>query len=122
MFLVVQTGEHVSQAKVFTAHAVPEGLSRCGNLTNALKLLANKQEDGDGIIQNIVTSLGEVSRKGLTEGLRNLIQVDNHRALEVGHQREGWRSFKVRRPKGEEGYPEVPVKESPDELTLREER
>ena len=37
-----------------------------GNLINALKLLANQQEDGT--IQSIVTSLCEVSRKGLTEG------------------------------------------------------
>ena len=56
------------------------------------------------LIQNIVANLCEVSRKGLTESLRNFIQVDNHRALEVGHRREGLRSFKVRRPKGEEGY------------------
>ena len=40
---------------------------------------------------------------GLTEGLRNFTQVDNHRALEIGHLREGLRSFKVRRPIGEEG-------------------
>ena len=29
--------------------------------------------------------------------------------------------FKVRRPKGSEGYPEVTVRESSDELTLRAE-
>ena len=92
--LVVQTGESVNQAKVFKAHAVPWGL--CGNLINALKLLANQQEDGDGFIQNIVTNLCEVSTKCLTEGLRNFIQVDNHRALEVGHLRESLGSFKVR--------------------------
>ena len=109
----------VVQAKVFKAHAVPQGLR--GNLINALKLLANQQEDGDGLIHNIVTNLCEVSRKGLTEGLRNFILVDSHRALEAGHLWEGMRSFKVRRPKGEEGYPEVPVRESPDELTLRAE-
>ena len=40
---------------------------------------------------------------GLTEGLRNFTQVDNHRALEIGHLREGLWSFKVRRPIGEEG-------------------
>ena len=34
-----------------------------------------------GLIQNIVRNLGEASRKGLTEVLRNFIQVDNHRAL-----------------------------------------
>ena len=59
--LVVQTGESVNQAKVFKAHAVPQGL--CGNLIDALKLLANQQEDGDGLTQNIVTNLGEESRK-----------------------------------------------------------
>ena len=49
--LVVQTGESFEQAKVFKAHAVPQGLS--ANLVNALKL-ANQQEDGDGFLQNIV--------------------------------------------------------------------
>ena len=43
--LVVQTSESASQAKVFKAHAVPQGL--CDNLINALKLLANQQKDGD---------------------------------------------------------------------------
>ena len=101
---MVQTGKTVNQAKVFKAHAVPPGL--CGNLINALTLLENQQEDGDGLVQNIVANLGEVGRKGPAEGLRNFIQVDNHRALEVGHLREGLRSFKVRRLKGEELYPE----------------
>ena len=68
-------------------NAVPQG--PCGNLINALTLLANQQEGGDGLIQNIVTNLCEVSRKGLTESLRNFMQVDS--------------PFKVRRPKGEEG-------------------
>ena len=118
--LVVQKGESVNQAKVFRAHAVPQGL--CGSLINALKLLANQEEDGDGlIIQNIVTNLGEGNRKGLTNGLRDFIKIDNHRALEVGYLNEGLGKFKVRRPKGSEGYPEVTVRESPDELTLRAE-
>ena len=67
---MVRTGESVNQAKVFKTHATPQGL--CANLINALKLLANQQEDGDGLIQNIVTNLGEGSRKGLTEGLRKI--------------------------------------------------
>ena len=117
--LVVQTGESVNQAKVFKAQAVPQGL--CGNLINALKLPANQQEDGDGFIQNIVTTLGEGSRKGLTNGLRNFIPVDNHRALQVGHLNEGMGKYNVRRPKGSAGCPKVTVRESPDELTLRAE-
>ena len=68
--LVVQTGESVNQAKVFRAHAVPQGFWR--NLINALKLLANQQEDGDGFTQNIVTNLGEGSRKGPHEWAERL--------------------------------------------------
>ena len=45
--LVAQTGENMNQAKVLKAHPVPQGL--CGHLTNALKLLVNQQEDGDGL-------------------------------------------------------------------------
>ena len=52
---MVKTCESVNQAKIFRAHAVPQGLY--GNLINALKLLANQQEDGDGLILNIVTNL-----------------------------------------------------------------
>ena len=80
--MVVQRGESINQAKVFKAHAVPQGL--CGNLIIALMLLANQQEDGDGFTQNIVTNLGKESRKGPTD-LREFIKVDNERALEVGY-------------------------------------
>ena len=67
-------------------------------------LLANQQEDGDGLKQNIVRNLGKGSRKGLTEGFREVIKIDNERALEVP-----------------EGCSEVTVRESPDELTRRAE-
>ena len=95
--LVVQTGESIDQAKVFRTRAVPQGL--CGNLINASKLLANQQEHGDGLTQNIVTNLCEGSRTGLTEGLREFIQIDHHGALQVGDSREGLGTFKTRRPK-----------------------
>ena len=61
---LLQTGESVNQAKVFRAHAVPQGL--CENLINALKLLANKQEDGTlnrVLLQTSVTGAGKVSRR-----------------------------------------------------------
>ena len=57
-------------------------------------------------LQNIVTHLGEVSRKGLTEGLREFMKIDTERALEVGY---------LNLP---EGCPEMTVRESSDELTL----
>ena len=44
---VVQTGESIDQAKVFKAHAVPQGLR--AKQINALKLLAIQQEDRDGL-------------------------------------------------------------------------
>ena len=116
---MVQTGESVNQAKIFRAHAVPQGF--CGNLINALKLLANQQEDGDGFIQNIVANLGEESRKGFTNGLREFIEIDNERVLEVGYLNRCMVKTKVRRPKVPEGCPEVTVRESSDELTLRAE-
>ena len=99
--LVVQTGERFEQAKVFKAHAVPQGL--CANLINAQKLVANQQEDGDDLLQNIVTNLGKGSRKGLTDGLREFIKVDNERGLDVGALRRGTGTFKVRKPKAPEG-------------------
>ena len=73
------------------------------NLINALKLLANQQEDGDGFLQNIVKNLGNESRRGLTDGLREFITVDNERALDVGALRRGTGTFKVRKPKAPEG-------------------
>ena len=68
--LAVQAGESVDQAKVFKAHAAPQGL--CGNLINALTLLANQQEDGDGLVQNIVTNLCEVRHDGSHGGFEKL--------------------------------------------------
>ena len=117
--MVVQAGESIDQAKVFKALAVLQGL--CANLIIELKLLANQQEDGDGVIKNIVTSLGEESRKGLTDGLREFKKIDNERALEVGYLNRGMGTFKVGRPKVPEGCPEVTVWENSDDLTLRAE-
>ena len=70
--MVVETGESFEQAQVFKAHAVPRGL--CANLKNTLELLANQQEDGDRLLQSVVTNLGKGSRKGLTDGLREFIK------------------------------------------------
>ena len=78
---VVLTGDSIDQAKVFKAHAVPQGL--CSNLINALKLLANQQEDGDGLLQNMVKDLVKESRRGLTDGLHEFAKIDNECALEV---------------------------------------
>ena len=77
----------------------------CENLINALKLLAKKQEDCDGLIQSVVTGFCERSRKGIMEGLRNFIEVDNHCALDVGHLKEGSRSLAGAKAKVRRGLP-----------------
>ena len=114
--LVVQRGDSIEQAKVFKARAVPQVFS--ANLISALKLLANQQEDGDGFVKNVVKDSSNESRKGLTDGLREFIKVDNERALDVGPFRMGTRTFQVRKAKVPEGCPEVIVRESLDEMTL----
>ena len=74
-------------------------------------MLANQQEDGDGLLQNIVTNLGKDLGKGLTDRLREFKKVDTERALDVGAPRRGTGSFKVRKPKDPEGS-DVIVRES----------
>ena len=58
------------------------------------------------------------AEKGLTNGLREFIKVDNERALDVGSLSRGRGTFQVRKPKVPEGCPEVIVRENSDELTL----
>ena len=106
--LVVQTGVSASQAQDCKAHAARQGL--CENLINALKLLAKQQKDGECPTQSTVTGFCERSIKGIMEGLRKFITVDNHSAMDAGHLDEGIRSLEVRRPKLEEVCPEVSIR------------
>ena len=69
----------------------------------------------------MLANLGRGSRKGLTDGLRDFIRVDNDRAFDFGALRRGTGNLKVRKPKVPEGGSDVTVRESPDELTLRTE-
>ena len=113
--LVVQTGDSANQAKVFKAHAVPQGLRK--NLINALELLADQQKDGDSPVHSIVKKdFVKQTGKALMEGLRNFIEVNKHSALDLGYLKEGTRSFEVRRPKIEEEGPEVSIREGLEEL------
>ena len=89
--LVVHLGANTNKAKVFRAHAAPQ--RPCDKLINALKLLANQQEDGDSPIQSIVTGLHERTSNRIKDGLRSCIERDNHKAVDVGHLRKGLRPF-----------------------------
>ena len=94
---------------------------RAQEVINALKLLANQQEDADGLLQNTVRNLGKGSRKGFTDGLREFIRLDTHRALDVGELRRGTGTLQLRNPEAPEGGSDVTIRESPDELTRRAE-
>ena len=56
----------------------------CEKMINVLKLLAN---------QRMVAARLKAYRKGITDGLRSFIKMDNHSALDVGHLRKGLRPF-----------------------------
>ena len=94
-------------------------LDLCHKLVSALKLLANKQKDGERPIQSIATGLHERSRRGITDGLRNFIDSDNHSAVDVGYLRRGTKSVSVKKLKFSETFAEATIREGADELTLR---
>ena len=50
--LVIQESTDPREAKVFQAHAAPQGV--CDNLIHALKLLTNQQKDGDGPVGKLL--------------------------------------------------------------------
>ena len=55
------------------------------------------------------------------DGLRNFIESDNYRAVDVTQLRRGARQLKVQKPKFSEDFPEAAIREGPEELTLRAE-
>ena len=83
-FCLCSSEPNANEAKASRAHAAPQG--SCENLIHSLQLLANQQTDGDSPIRSIVTGPHERSRKGIIDGLRSFIEVDNHSAVDVGHK------------------------------------
>ena len=59
--LVLHNSTDHREAKVFRAHAAPQGI--CDNLINALRLLTNQQKDGDSPVGTIVAGLLEKSQQ-----------------------------------------------------------
>ena len=110
--VVVQIGINVNEAKVFKALATPLGL--CGNLTNALKLLANQQKDGDSPIESIVTACTKEAEDASwtgKDGLSKRITVVPWTWVIL---RQGTRSLEVQKPNFSEAF-----REGADEPTLR---
>ena len=116
---MVQLGATANEAKVFRAHAAPQGL--CDNLINALKLLVNQQTDGESTIQSIVTGLHERGRRGIVDGLRSYIAVNNRSAVDVGGLRRGTRSIHVKKSQFSEAFRGAVIREGADELAWRAE-
>ena len=104
----MQLGANEDEAKVFTARAVPQRL--CENLTNAPRLLANQQRDGDSPNEHIVTGSRENSRERVTNGLRSFFASDNYSAVGGGDH--------LLRGQMNGDRPEVPRKGA-DDLTPR---
>ena len=104
--VVLQDSVDPRQTQVFRAHAAPQGM--CDNLINSLKHLTNQQKDGDTLVETVVTSLLEKSCKGIMDGLRKLIAVDNHDAVKVGGLRQG---IQVVKPQFSAVFPEAIIRE-----------
>ena len=72
-----------------------------------------------GCKASYITGLHERIRRGIMDGLRRFIKADDHRAVDVGHLRQGTRSRKVQKPNFSEAFPEAAIREVADELPLR---
>ena len=68
--LVVQDSTDHRNAKVFRAHAAPQGM--CDNLIIALKLLGHQQTDDDSLVRMIVPGLLEQSWRTIIDWIRLL--------------------------------------------------
>ena len=106
---MVQDGDDSREAKVFGAHAAPQGL--CDKLIDALKLLSNQQRDGDSLVASIVTGLREKSRKG--------IMTDPGSSSKWSILRQGTKSVEVVELRFIADFPEAVIREGAEELTLR---
>ena len=76
---ILQTAE---KQKVFRAHVAPQGV--CDNLINAIKLLANQHQDGDGPVKVLVWGFQKRSQPKMMEELRKFITMDNQEAVKIG--------------------------------------
>ena len=59
--------------------------------------------------------------QGIMDGLRSVIERDNHSAVDESQLRRGMRPFYVQKPNFSEDYPEAAFRVGADDLTLRAE-
>ena len=117
--LVIQDRADPSDAKVFRAHALPQGV--CENVVCAMKLLANLRTGGDNLVDTMFEGLQQQSRLNITDELRRCIEVDTHEAVQIGDQEKNSVAIKMVTPKFNKViFQNVAVRKGVDELTLRE--
>ena len=109
-----------SEAKVFRAHAPPQGA--CEHLTRSLNLLAGLQTGGEGVVDTIFEDfLQEQSRLKTTKEQRRFIDLDNHDAVKIGDMEKISKAIKVVKAKfNREIYQNAAVRDGLDELPLRQ--
>ena len=59
----------------------------------------------------MVTGLGEKSCKGIMDGLRKFIEVDNHQTVNVGGFSQGTKAVQVLKPRFTDDFPEAVIRE-----------
>ena len=102
--LVIQDITDWREAKVFRAHAAPQGV--CD------RKMVTAQDGGTGLSRG---------RLRITRGLRRFIMVDNHEAVKDGDLEKNVESRSVVKPKFTTEFLEAVVREAAEELTLRAE-
>ena len=107
------------EAKVFRAHSASQDM--CDNLINTLRHLTNQQRDGDSLAELVVADLLEESRRGIEDGLRKIIAVDNHEAVKVGDLHRNTKSSTVMKPKFTTDIPGAVIGNVADTLRAHEE-
>ena len=110
--VVIQDSTDRSEAKVFQAHAPPQGA--CENLVYALKLLAKQQLGSDSPVQVLVEGLEEESSFNIKDELGRFIKVN------VGYLGKYSVALHVVEFKSsKDDVPEATVRERVEELALR---
>ena len=65
----------------------------------------------------LLQGLLEKSRRGIVDGLRKFIAVDNHEAVKVGGLHQDTKSSRVWKPKFTTDFPGAAIREGADELS-----
>ena len=98
---------HGRSSAIFVAAVIRDALRWTAHVTH-------------GMISSVLTTWKEGrSRKGIMDGLRKFIAVDNHEAVNVGGLCQGIKSVQVVQPMFTAAFSEAVIREEANEVTLR---